>query len=158
MSHPLFDNIVQIGVVVENVDATVTKYRELLDLHEWHINYVDTDSGKGSNFRKEDKRISTKAKIAWINIGNVELEIIEPQDEDSVYSQFLRDKGPGIHHVMFATRDYNQCAERMAANNIAVLGCGELQHTRFQMFDTQKRLGLICEIAEGDPLVPDESL
>ncbi len=158
MSQPLFDNIIQIGVVVDNVDATVTKYRELLDLHDWHINYVDTESGKGSNFRKGKAPVPAKAKIAWINIGNVELEIIEPQDEDSVYSQFLRDKGPGVHHVMFATPNYDQCAERMAGNSIAVLGSGELQHTRFQMFDTQECLGLICEIAEGDPLVPDESL
>lgn len=156
MSQPLFDNIIQIGVVVDNVDATVTQYRELLGLHHWHINYVDTDSGKGSNFRKGNAPIAAKAKIAWINIGNVELEIIEPQDEDSVYSEFLRDKGPGIHHVMFATPDHDRCAERMAANNIPVLGSGELQDTRFQMFDTQKNLGLICEIAKGDPLVPDE--
>jgi len=158
MSQPLFENIVQIGVVVENVDAAVAKYRELLDLHDWHINYVDTGSGKGSNFRKGNAPIVAKAKIAWIHVGNVELEIIEPQDEESVYSRFLRDKGPGIHHVMFATPDYEHCAERMAANNIAVLGSGELRHTRFQMFDTQVSLGLICEIAEGDPLVPDESL
>ena len=84
MSQPLFNDIVQIGVVVENADATVAKYRELLALRDWHINYVDTEMGKGSNFRKGDKPIVAKAKIAWINIGNVELELIEPQDEDSV--------------------------------------------------------------------------
>ena len=36
-----------------------------------------------------------------------------------------------------------------------ILGSGALQHTRFQLFDTQADLGLICEIAEGEPLVPD---
>ncbi|MGI9287522.1 MAG: VOC family protein, partial [Pseudomonadales bacterium] len=92
-----------------------------------------------------------------INIGNVELEVIEPQDEESVYAQFLRDKGSGIHHVMFATPDYDKCSARMAANNVAVIGSGELQNTRFQMFNTEKDLGLICEIADGEALTPDES-
>ena len=95
MSQALFDNIVQIGVVVENADATISNYRQLLDLHDWHINYVDTESGKGSNFYKENIPITAKAKIAWINIGNVELEIIEPLDQDSVYTQFLQENGPG---------------------------------------------------------------
>jgi hypothetical protein len=46
----------------------------------------------------------------------------------------------------------------MESQNIAAIGGGELQGTRFQMFDTQELLGFICEIAEGDPLVPDLTL
>lgn len=113
---------------------------------------------KASNFHKESKPIAVKAKIAWINCGNVELEMSEPQDEESVYRQFLREKGPSIHHVMFATPNHDNCAERMAANDIAVLGSGELQHTRLQMFDTEKSLGLNCEKAESGPLLPDDSV
>ena len=156
MSQPIFKDIVQIGVVVNDVDACVAKYRELLDLQDWHINYVDTAIGKGSNFRKGDKTIVAKAKIAWIKIGNVELEVIEPRDDESVYAQFLRDKGPGIHHVMFSTSDYDKCSATMAENNVGVIGSGELQQTRFKMFDTEKDLGLICEIADGEALTPDE--
>jgi methylmalonyl-CoA/ethylmalonyl-CoA epimerase len=156
MSQSLFKDVVQIGVVVSDADACVARYRELLNLQDWHINYVDTEAGKGRNFFIGDKPIAAKAKIAWIAIGNVELEIIEPQDEESVYAQFLRDKGPGIHHVMFAVSDYDKCNESMIENNVEVLGSGELQQTRFQMFDTEKDLGFICEIAEGEALIPDE--
>ena len=158
MSQPLFNNIIQIGVVVKDADATVAKYRELLGIQDWHLNYVDTESGKGSNFRSGDKPIAARARIAWTNIGNVELEIIEPRDEQSVYAQFLRDRGPGIHHLMFSTADYDKCAAKMAENKIGVIGSGELQNTRFQMFDTERDLGLICEIADGEALIPDESL
>jgi catechol 2,3-dioxygenase-like lactoylglutathione lyase family enzyme len=158
MPGPLFNDIVQIGVVVGDVDACVAKYRELLNLQDWHINYVDTAKGKGKNFHTGSKPVSAKAKIAWIRVGNVELEVIEPRDRDSAYALFLREKGPGIHHVMFATPDYDKCSAAMAENDIAVIGSGELQQTRFQMFDTSDALGLICEIAEGEALTPDESL
>ena len=114
--------------------------------------------GIGRNFYKNGKPIQVKAKIAWVNFGNVELELIEPQDQHSLYSDFLKEHGPGIHHVMLGTSDYITGLDHMDSQNIAAIGGGELQGTRFQMFDTQELLGFICEIADGDPLAPDQSL
>lgn len=157
MPQAIFDNIIQIGMVVSNVDEAVSNYREFLDVR-WNINYVDTVNGKGSHFHKHGVPIEARAKIAWTNIGEVELELIEPQDEHSVYAEFLRDKGPGIHHVMFGTPDFDRCVEKLASKKYEAIGGGKFQHTRFQMFDTQKALGVICEIADGDSLIPDESI
>jgi methylmalonyl-CoA/ethylmalonyl-CoA epimerase len=157
MNQPLFTNVIQVGLVVRCAATTARRYQELLGLSDWHFNEVDTESGKGANFRSANKPIVARANIAWIQLGNVELELIEPRDEHSVYAQFLRENGPGIHHVMFATADYDVCVNRIQANAIPVLGSGELQHTRFQLFDTEADLGMICEIADGDPLLPDHS-
>ena len=155
MSKPLFNQIVQIGIVVNDAAATVRLYRELLGLDDWRFNEVDTVNDKGVNFRKGEQPIDARALIAWMPLGNVELELIEPRDETSVYAEFLRDKGPGIHHVMFVTPDYDHCVSQMATRGVPTLGSGELQNTRFTMFDTQEELGVICEIAEGEPLIPD---
>ena len=155
MEQPAFDNIIQVGIVVRDAEQTANQYRKLLGLDDWKVNYVDTRSGIGSNFQRNGATIEAKAKILWMNIGNVELELIEPQDEDSVYTLFLQEKGPGIHHVMFSTPDYHACKKHMLDNHIGAIGSGELQQTRFQMFDTQEKLGLICEIADGGSLTPD---
>jgi hypothetical protein len=157
-SKELFRSVVQIGIVVSDVNKAIEGFRDLLHVNTWNINHVDTAIGKGSNFHKNGKPIQTRAKIAWVNIGNVELELIEPQDHHSLYSDFLREHGPGIHHIMFGTTDYGRCLDHMDKQNVATIGGGELQGTRFQMFDTQELLGFICEIADGDPLVPDQSL
>lgn len=157
MGNPkeLFSNVIQIGIVVPDLNRAIEGYRDLLHLNKWNINYVDTTIGKGGNFHKNGKPIQAKAKIAWVNLGNIELELIEPQDQYSPYADFLREHGPGIHHVMLGTSDYASCLDYMESQNISALGGGELQGTRFQMFDTQELLGFICEIADGDPLVPD---
>ena len=157
-SEALFSSVVQIGIVVSDVNKAIEGYRDLLHVKRWNINHVDTAIGKGGNFHKNGNPIQTRVKIAWVNIGNVELELIEPQDQHSLYSDFLREHGPGIHHVMFGTTDYDRCLGHMDKQNVAAIGGGELQGTRFQMFDTQELLGFICEIADGDPLVPDQSL
>jgi methylmalonyl-CoA/ethylmalonyl-CoA epimerase len=155
MNKAVFNQVVQIGIVVRDAEATARRYRDLLGLDDWRFNDVDTVEGKGSNFRTGGQAIAARALIAWMPLGNVELELIEPRDETSVYAEFLRDKGPGIHHVMFVTPDYDRCVSHMASHGVSTLGSGALQHTRFQLFDTQADLGLICEIAEGEPLVPD---
>lgn len=155
MNKPLFEQVVQIGIVVNDALATAQRYRDLLGLDDWNFNEVDTSKGKGANFRHGNRAIAAKAMIAWMPLGNVELELIEPRDKTSVYAEFLRDKGPGIHHVMFVTPDYDRCVDALISQHVAVLGSGELQHTRFQLFDTFSDLGLICEIAEGKALIAD---
>jgi methylmalonyl-CoA/ethylmalonyl-CoA epimerase len=155
-SEALFSNVIQIGIIVSDVNKAIEGYRDLLQVKRWNINHVDTAIGKGGNFYKNGKAIQAKAKIAWVNFGNVELELIEPQDQHSLYADFLREHGPGIHHIMLGTSDYVSCLNHMDSQNIAAIGGGELQGTRFQMFDTQELLGFICEIAEGGPLLPDQ--
>jgi methylmalonyl-CoA/ethylmalonyl-CoA epimerase len=158
MGNPeaLFESVIQIGIVVSDVNKAIEGYRDLLQVKQWNINHVDTAIGKGGNFHKNGKPIQAKAKIAWVNLGQVELELIEPQDQHSLYAEFLRERGPGIHHVMLGTSNYQTCLDHMDSQSIAAIGGGELQGTRFQMFDTQELLGFICEVAEGDPLVPDQ--
>ncbi len=157
MTEMLFNQVVQIGIVVRDAEATARRYRELLGLDDWHFNEVDTARGKGADFRRGNRPIAGRALIAWMPLGNVELELIEPRDEDSVYADFLRDRGPGIHHVMFATSGYDRCIEQLTARGVKQLSSGALQDTRFTLFDTQVDLGLICEIADGGPLLPDRS-
>ena len=158
MRPPLVTDVVQIGVVVKNVDETVQHYQKILGLYDWHINYVDTRKGMGTEFRMRNREVDVKAKIAWINIGNVELELIQPQDEESVYAEFLKEKGPGVHHIMFAAENYEKCKQKFLDNHVPLLAEGKLQKTECVLFDSLSKMGMVLEIAKGEPLVPDESL
>jgi hypothetical protein len=83
MSEPKVNAVVQIGIVVRSADEAMRHYAKLLGIDDWNINYVDTDNGKGRNFRVDGENVSVKAKIAWTNVGDIELELIEPQDDNS---------------------------------------------------------------------------
>lgn len=158
MSTAVVDGIVQIGLVVHDAAATAARYEQLLAVQDWFLNEVDSGQGKGENFHHRGRVIEAKARIAWTRIGNVELELIEPLDEDSVYAEFLREHGSGIHHVMFGCADFDACSRRFTEEGIKELAGGELQQTRFKLFDARDSLGLICEIATGGELVPDGAL
>ena len=157
MSETKVNGVVQIGILVRNADEAVRQYSKLLGINDWNINFVDTDRGKGRNFRTGEDDVAVKAKIAWTTIGGIELELIEPQDTTSLYAQHLESHGPGVHHLMFSTDDYDRTVKSLSGHGIDKIQSGELQATRFQLFDTRNTLGFISELAEGDPLVPDES-
>ncbi len=158
MSTQSNNAIIQLGVVVRDVDHCVARYGELLGWQDWHFNTVDTARGKGRNFTFAGKPIEARARIAWTVIGQLELELIEPQDDSGIYAEFLRQKGPGLHHVMIEAPDFHSTLAGFAAQSCDVLASGELQKTRFALIDTLDDLGMLIEIAEGGPLLPDSSI
>jgi catechol 2,3-dioxygenase-like lactoylglutathione lyase family enzyme len=156
MGDANINGIVQIGILVRDADEAVRQYEKLLGVSNWNINLVDTENGRGRNFRTGEKDVAVKAKIAWTTIGGIELELIEPQDTTSIYAQHLETHGPGVHHLMFGARDYEGAVNSLTDCGVERILSGELQRTRFQLFDTRKTLGLISEFAEGEALVPDD--
>jgi catechol 2,3-dioxygenase-like lactoylglutathione lyase family enzyme len=150
--------IVQVGIVVADARRATREYSRLLGIRRWHINHVDSANGVGRRFRSADGDTTVKATIAWTSIAGVEIELIEPNDETSPYATYLRESGPGVHHIMVATDDYDADVSSLVEGGVPILLSGELQATEFQLFDSRATLGTIIEVARGGALVPDETI
>lgn len=46
-----------------------------------------------------------KVKTAFLRVGEVKLELLEPTSEDSAVAKWLEKGGKGVHHVAFAVGD-----------------------------------------------------
>lgn len=44
-------------------------------------------------------------RVALIPCGDVRIELLEPTSEDSPVARFLNSRGPGLHHICFASDD-----------------------------------------------------
>ena len=53
--------------------------------------------------------------------GRGKVELLEPLGEDSPINNFLKKRGPGIHHVCFEVEDINSAIKELKENNISVL-------------------------------------
>jgi catechol 2,3-dioxygenase-like lactoylglutathione lyase family enzyme len=87
----------QIAWVTTDLDATETALTGLLGVRKWvripNVHFApDSCSyhGKPADF---------VASISLSYLGDMQLELISPVSGQSVYSDFLRDSGPGLHHV-----------------------------------------------------------
>jgi hypothetical protein len=87
----------QIAWVTADLDATETALTGLLGVRKWvripEVHFApDSCSyhGKPADF---------VASISLSYLADMQLELIAPVSGENIYSDFLRDCGPGLHHV-----------------------------------------------------------
>jgi methylmalonyl-CoA epimerase len=61
-----------------------------------------------------------KVKIAFIPIGEVKIELLEPLGEGAV-SRFLEKRGEGIHHIAVQVEDIEDVLTRMKDAGVALI-------------------------------------
>ncbi len=150
MVRPSYTNIIQAGVIVDDVEKAVKAYADVYGMGPWYIYNVDSTVGK--NMAVRGKVVGWGGKIARGVIGNVEIELIEPIDDKSIHYEYLKKYGPGIHHLMFTTDDFDRTVEWMKERGIEMVSSGELPGgIRFAYFATEDELGYVSEYAYFPP-------
>lgn len=101
----MLHKIHHVGIVVRNLDDAYKFYRDTLGLHV-HKEAVVEDQG---------------VRAALLTIGNGEIELLEPINENGGVAKFLERRGEGLHHICFETD--NVAAELAAtkAKGIALI-------------------------------------
>ena len=85
----MFTQIDHIGFAVHNLDDAVAFYSQAFGLREWErINLPDRHMA-----------------VAVARLGDTLLELIAPTSEEAAFAKFLREKGPGIHHIAYRVDD-----------------------------------------------------
>ena len=64
---------------------------------------------------------SQKVRVAFIPIGEVRIELLEPTSDDSTVAKFLEKKGEGIHHLAFATDNLQDKLKDAEENGIRLI-------------------------------------
>ena len=79
--------IAHVGVAVEDLEAAVAFYRDVLGLEPQRPETVDG------------------ATIVSLSFGDAEVELLAPQGPDGPIARFLARRGPGIHHICYRVPD-----------------------------------------------------
>ena len=94
-----------IGIAVRDLNAVLPYYTDTLGLPLMKIEEVE----------------SQKVRVAFIDAGNVKLELLEPMDDQSAIFKFLEKKGEGIHHIAFGVENIEQRMEELRDNGVQLL-------------------------------------
>jgi len=57
------------------------------------------------SFKGVEEVAGFRVKVAFFQIGDSKIELLEPTDKGSFLSSFLRENGPGIHHIAYEVED-----------------------------------------------------
>ena len=89
------EKVDHIGIAVRDLDERITYYTETLGLKLMKVEEVE----------------SQQVRVAFIDAGNVKIELLEPMSDKSAIHGFIEKRGEGIHHVAFGVTGIR---ERMA--------------------------------------------
>jgi len=125
-----------IGIVVESIQKSLGELTKYLDFES-----TTMPSLVGSQ----------KVNICFLKTNNVFLELIEPAEENSPISNFIK-KGGGFHHLCFEVDDIHLELEKMKKNGVRIIvdvvkGFEE-RLTAFVMLDMKNTNCNLIELAE----------
>jgi methylmalonyl-CoA/ethylmalonyl-CoA epimerase len=92
-------------------------------------------------------------RLAYVELGNARIELMEPSRPDSPVARFLeRNPGGGIHHFCLAVDSVDACAQALTSNGARVLGDGKDQRNvhgeRIAFVHPKDFLGALVELEE----------
>ncbi len=94
-----------------------------------------------------------RMKIAFAKMGSIQLELIQPLGE-SIYAEFLNEKGEGIHHVGCYVDNLDEAVAVVEKQGISVLQSGKRPGSGYAYLDTEKTLGAIWELIQRPTEMP----
>lgn len=86
----------------------------------------------------------------WRFKGGGYIEIIEPMGEDGFLHRFLRQRGPGVHHVTFIVPSLREACDRAEAHGYTIVGYDDSDPRWAEAFLHPKQaLGIVVQLAES---------
>lgn len=98
--------IEHIGIAVQSIAEVLPYYKDVLGLEVY----------------KEEVVEDQKVKTAFLKVGEVKIELLEPTCPESTIQKFLDNGGRGIHHVAFKVEDgVTEALAQCEANGIRLI-------------------------------------
>jgi len=97
--------IAHIGIAVQDVEASIPFYTDLL----------------GLTMEKLEEVESEQVRVAFLKIGDTRIELLEPLSEASAIHTFLDKRGEGIHHIALEVDDIENRLQSLQTNGVRLI-------------------------------------
>lgn len=139
--------IVQIGIVVRDIEAVSRAYADLFGVEKPQWFWTDEYERAHTEFYGQPSH--ARAKLAFFDMGNVQLELIEPDEKPSTWRDFLDNCGEGVHHIAFMIKDMDGEIKKLERHGMRLIQRGDYEGGRYAYIDTRERLKVLIELLEN---------
>jgi catechol 2,3-dioxygenase-like lactoylglutathione lyase family enzyme len=140
--------VMQVGIIVSDIEAKVEAWSALLGVPAPPV--VVTDPVEVAQTEYQGQRTPARAKLAFFQLGQVTLELIEPMGEPSTWNDQLAAHGESLHHIAFEVSGMGERLAALEAQGIPLLQRGEYSGGRYAYVDGNERLGAVVELLENE--------
>jgi methylmalonyl-CoA/ethylmalonyl-CoA epimerase len=95
-----------IAIAVNDANSALENYKKILKIDKIDVEDVPNE----------------KVKVVMLNLEDTRLELIEPLDDTSPISKFLKERGEGIHHIAITADEIESDVNHAKENGMRFLG------------------------------------
>ena len=97
--------IAHVSLAVHSLDAALPFYRDVL----------------GLPLRERRALPERGLNVAFVGVGESQIELLEPVDPDGTVARFLARRGEGLHHVCFEVPDVDAAIAELAGRGVDLI-------------------------------------
>jgi len=123
-----------VAIVVEDIESALMFWRDQLGLKLDHVEDVPSQA----------------SKVAFLPIGEGEVELVQPTDPESGLANFLEKRGEGMHHLCIEVDDIAEMLEILADKDVRLINKEplELPGRRMAFIHPKSANGVLIELYE----------
>lgn len=124
-----------VAIVVENLENALSFWRDAL----------------GLPLHKTEENPGENVNIAFLPVGESEIELLEPTDPESGIGKYLAKKGQGMHHLCLEVDDIDAAIERLVAHGVEMINEAPRvreEGTRYAFVHPKSAGGVLVELYE----------
>lgn len=124
-----------VGIAVSDLDESIRIYTDLF--------------GKGPD--EQCLLESENVKIAFFEVGESSIELLEATSNDSSIAKFISKKGPGMHHICYRVNDLDSARTEMISKGYRCIDEKPRKgahNTRVCFFHPRDMGGVLIELSE----------
>ena len=127
-----------IGIAVHDIQGALQVYQHALGLPLTEIADVPEQ----------------KVTVAFLPVGETDIELVQPMAGDSGVARFLASRGEGIHHICLEVPDIEAALERLKAHGVPLIDQVPRRgaHGRIAFVHPKGLHGVLVELVEHDGL------
>jgi len=123
-----------VAIAVGDLEGALGFWRDMLGLTVEHIEEVS----------------SQKAVVAFLPVGESEIELVRPTAEDTGVAKFLAERGGGMHHLCFEVDNIGEMLAELKAKGVRLINetALELPGRKMVFIHPKSSGGVLVELYE----------
>ena len=94
-----------VAIVVQDIDAALNFWEQTFGVELDHVEDVP----------------SQKSKVAFLPLGESEIELVQPTTTDSGLANFLEKRGEGMHHICIEVEDIDATLAELKSKGVRLI-------------------------------------
>jgi catechol 2,3-dioxygenase-like lactoylglutathione lyase family enzyme len=139
--------VAQVGIVVRDIEASIASWEALLGVG---VSFrCTTEPGDAVHQSFQGRPSQERAHLAFFNLENIQIELIQPLGGDTVWQDALDRRGEHVQHLAFWVEDMGAYVQMLGDHAIPLSQRGDMGEGQYAYFDADATLGTTLELLES---------